>query len=64
MIYKEGKGSLADRRKMSGVGRWMVVREIYRGNRLVWGGASSCFGSGVWLADKPWVDNSIWKNNR
>lgn len=64
MIYREGKGSLADRRKMRSPGLWLVAREVYRGDRLVWGGVRSCFGSGVWIPDKPWLDNDNWKNNR
>jgi len=64
MIYREGKGALIDRRRFAGGRKWLVVKEVYRGDRLVWGGASSCFGSGIWLADKPWTDTSFWKNNR
>ena len=32
--------------------------------RRVMEGARSCFGSGVWLPDKPWIGEDKWKNNK
>lgn len=43
------------------------IGAIYKGSQLVWvtiyNAVKSCFGSGTWLQDKPWVDNDFWKNN-
>lgn len=43
------------------------IGAIYKGSQLVWltiyNAAKSCFGSGVWLPDKPWLDEDTWKYN-
>lgn len=39
-----------------------AVQSLYVGARLVWEAARSCFGSGRWLNDKPWLNNEDWKN--
>lgn len=40
---------------------------IYKGTQLVWltiyNAVKSCFGSGVWLGEKPWIGTDQWKNN-
>lgn len=40
---------------------------IYRGTQLVWltiyNAVKSCFGSGTWLGEKPWLGTDQWKNN-
>lgn len=40
---------------------------IYKGTQLVWltiyNAVKSCFGSGTWLGDKPWLGIDDWKNN-
>lgn len=50
---------------------WIGSREIsalYRGSVKIFGGSGadswSCFGSGVWLSQKPWIGTDKWKNNR
>ena len=37
---------------------------VYHGLRLVWMAVRSCFGSGVWVSEKPWLGNESWKNNK
>lgn len=37
---------------------------VYHGLRLVWMAVRSCFGSGVWVSEKPWLGNELWKNNK
>lgn len=43
------------------------IGAVYKGSQLVWrtvyNAIKSCFGSGVWIQDKPWLDNDNWKNN-
>lgn len=62
MIIREGNKSLEGKFKMIYAGVWYSAVEIYRGARLVWQAISSCFGSGAWLNDKPWLNTDGWKN--
>lgn len=39
-----------------------VVVEVRQGMRLIWQSVRSCFGSGAWRNDKPWLNNEAWKN--
>lgn len=41
-----------------------ALQAVYHGARLVWQKVKSCFGSGVWLNNKPWFNGDKWKNNR
>ena len=54
MLTKGGK-ELAILRK-----KGKAVSAIYRGVKLVWEAVRSCFGSGVWRGDRPWVDKDGW----
>ena len=38
-----------------------AMAAVYRGARLVWTAIRSCFGSGVWLGEKNWVNDENWK---
>ena len=44
-----------------------LTSKIYKGSILVYRTITemikSCFGSGVWRSDKPWLGNETWKNN-
>jgi hypothetical protein len=46
-LYKQGK----------------VIQATYKGGYLLWQAIRSCFGSGFWVNQKPWIDEEIWKNN-
>lgn len=37
---------------------------LYRGRRLVWEAVKSCFGRGMWINAKGWVNADAWRNNR
>lgn len=43
------------------------IGAIYKGSQLIWltiyNAVRSCFGSGTWLGDKPWLGTDAWKNN-
>ena len=43
------------------------IGAIYKGADLVWltiyNTIKSCFGSGTWYGDKPWIGTDEWANN-
>lgn len=43
------------------------IGAIYKGSQLVFltvlNAIKSCYGSGTWIQDKPWLDDDYWKNN-
>lgn len=43
------------------------IGAVYRGAQLMWlsvyNAIKSCFGSGTWLQDKPWLQSDTWRNN-
>lgn len=55
MIFKEGKEISAVY-----IGQ-KAMQAVYHGAVLVWQAVRSCFGSGVWIEDKPWLDDEAWK---
>ena len=36
---------------------------VYKGARIIWQAIRSCFGSGAWIDEKPWINDEGWKNN-
>ena len=41
-----------------------MVSTMWRNGVLIWQSIRSCFGSGVWKPEKPWIGTDKWKNNR
>ena len=41
-----------------------AISAIYQGALLVWTAIRSCFGSGIWAGEKPWIGTDNWKNNK
>lgn len=43
------------------------IGAVYKGTQLVWltvyDAIRSCFGSGTWISDRPWLQDDTWKNN-
>lgn len=40
-----------------------VISAVYRGTMLIYTAIRSCFGSGMWVGEKPWIGTDAWKNN-
>ena len=58
MIYKNNKNT---------VGVYQgdkVISAVYKGSRLVWQAVRSCYGRGIWIQDKPWINGDTWKDNK
>lgn len=39
-----------------------ATQAVYHMGHLVWQGIRSCFGSGHWVNEKPWLNGEGWKN--
>lgn len=71
MIYKGGKLVLQVQKETTDLTTGESVQKsigaIYKGTQLVWrtiySAIKSCYGSGTWRQDKPWLGNDTWKNN-
>lgn len=35
---------------------------IYQYGVVLWQAVRSCFGSGIWVNEKPWINDETWKN--
>lgn len=72
MIIKNGKLTLQIQKKVTEVVNGINVSvqrnfgAVYKGTQLVWrtvyNAIKSCFGSGTWLDEKPWIDSDNWKD--
>lgn len=38
-----------------------AISLVYKGATLIWQAVRSCFGSGRWIKDKPWLGNEGWR---
>lgn len=71
MIIKGGKLVLQVQKQITDILTGESVQKnigaIYKGTQLVWrtvySAIKSCFGSGTWKQDKPWLGSDMWKNN-
>lgn len=41
-----------------------MVEAMYLNGELIWQAVRSCFGSGVWINEKPWINTETWKNSK
>ena len=58
MIYKEGKEITKIFKSNK------EISYVYPGALLVWQPIRSCFGSGFWVNEKPWLSEEGWRNNK
>ena len=56
MIYKDGKEIVA----ITGLGH--EISEVRKGIDIVWQAIRSCYGSGAWINDRPWLEDDPWKD--
>ncbi len=38
------------------------IQSVYQFGVVLWQAVRSCFGSGIWVNEKPWINEEIWKN--
>ena len=62
MIFRGGNKEMVARRKVRPNGKRWEALMVFHGARLVWQAIRSCFGSGVWLEDRPWLDEDAWRD--
>lgn len=41
-----------------------AIEAVYKGAVLVWEAVSSCFGSGMWINNRPWSNLDGWRNDK
>ena len=41
-----------------------IVLAVYKGALKVWESVRSCFGSGMWILDKPWLYSEGWRETK
>lgn len=62
MIFVKGKKPVVAINKPLNAFSRRVFLEIRSGSRIIWTGARSCYGSGAWDNDKPWLNDDGWRN--
>lgn len=56
MIHYQGK-------ELTGIfHKTKAVSMIYHYAKVVYQAIRSCFGSGTWRSDRPWLGKDLWKN--
>lgn len=40
------------------------IGTIRKGLEVIWEAIKSCFGSGFWVNEKPWLNGEGWKNGK
>lgn len=38
------------------------IQTVYEFGAVLWQAVRSCFGSGIWVNEKPWINDEAWKN--
>jgi hypothetical protein len=52
-----------NRAEITGIHKTKVpFQTIYKYGVILWQAVRSCFGSGIWVNEKPWINEEIWKN--
>lgn len=62
MIRRGEDKDMVARRKVRPNGRIWEAQMVYHGALLVWQAIRSCFGTGAWIQDRPWLDTDAWKD--
>jgi len=39
-----------------------MVSEMWLNGHIIWQGIRSCYGGGMWLNEKPYLNTDGWKN--
>jgi hypothetical protein len=55
---------IRDKKEISAIVReGKTLLEIRKGLTLIWQAVRSCFGSGKWHGEKPWIGGEKWRYN-
>lgn len=46
---------------VDGSGQVRDLMEMFEAASLVWQAIRSCYGSGVWLENRPWLEEDAWR---
>lgn len=64
MIYKKGTRYPTTDIYVIYQGELRTLLAIHKGQDLIWQRISSCYGTGIWLPNRPWLDGDKWKDHR